>query len=126
MNRHDANGVADGVCAVNSIGSQCVTDVAPGTVISGGLWPIVEDYYSVSEEAELGTKTLYATGLGDSGMACWDWTTNAACTGGRWDLYGASRYDGRTTRCPRHMAPDQPVNASPRRRRGEGDGGAVA
>ena len=100
VNHHDANGVADGVCAVNSTESKCVTDAAPGTVITAGPWPIVDDYYSVSEEAELGTKTLFATGLGDSGMACWDWTTNASCTGGRWDAFGASRFDGASNPLP--------------------------
>jgi hypothetical protein len=99
VNSFSAAGVANGVCAVNSSKSQCVTDAAPATVTERGAWVISDDYYSVSEEAELGTKTLYATGLADSGMACWDWTTNAPCTGGRW-LDGASRSDTSGTGLP--------------------------
>ena len=78
VNHHNAAGVADGVCAVNSTESKCVTDASTRhRHRPAGPWPIVDDYYSVSEEAELGTRTLFATGLGDSGMGCWDWTTNA-------------------------------------------------
>ncbi len=83
-NHHSAAGVPDGVCSIGLSESQCVLDSTPGTTATMGGWPVVDDYYSIEEEAEFPTRTLFATGLGGTGMGCWDWSTNALCTGGRW------------------------------------------
>ena len=83
VNHHSVTGVADGVCAVSNTSGTCVLDTTPGTLSSLSGWPITDDYYSITEEAEAGTRTLFTPGF-DGGLYCWDWTTNALCTGGRW------------------------------------------
>ncbi|GAA1934834.1 hypothetical protein GCM10009815_31860 [Nocardioides marmoribigeumensis] len=88
VNHHSPSGAADGVCAIMVEGSadpgKCWLDADPATAIDIPAWHVSEDHYSVSVEAEAGTRTLYAIGLYGGGMGCWDWTTGADCTGGRW------------------------------------------
>jgi hypothetical protein len=106
VNHHSTAGVADGVCSVNNASGECFLD--NGTTATTDGWPVNELYYSISEEAEAGTKTLLAAGLSSPGMGCWDWVTNAVCTGNHWssgfittdssaatlpDAYGAA-FDG--------------------------------
>lgn len=108
VNHRSTSGTPDGVCSVDSSSGECILDSTPTTISTTGGWPVNELYYSISEEAEAGTRTLFATGLGSSGMGCWNWVTNALCTGGRWvdgvittdaggaslpDAYGAA-FDG--------------------------------
>ena len=85
LNRHDASGTATGVCdVVNSSLKQleCVNDGNPASVTTYSGFPYVSDgYWDVTLEGETGTRTLYGS-LETNGLACWDWTTNAACTGG--------------------------------------------
>ena len=88
VNRHSPSGVPDGVCGVApedaTAGPECVGDDSPASRQAIGSWPLADSYYSIYEEAEFPTRTLFATGLGGQGMGCWDWSTGALCTGGRW------------------------------------------
>ena len=84
VNRYTAAGVVDGVCVVSAIGSLCFPD-AGGAGTSGPAWPNTPGpyFYSLGQEAETGTRTLYGA-LDVQGIMCWDWTTNAQCVGGGW------------------------------------------
>lgn len=84
VNRYTPTGVVDGVCVVSDTGSLCYSD-AGGTGTPGAVWPNSTGpyFYSVGQEAETGTRTLYGA-LSVQGMTCWDWTTNALCAGGGW------------------------------------------
>jgi PKD repeat protein len=91
VNHHNASGAADGVCAINGSQGECITDANPGTTIPLSGWPSMETYYTVTQEAEAGTRTMMAsTG---PGLGCWDWVTSAACAGGGWDVNGWSGTD---------------------------------
>lgn len=87
VNQHDASGAAVGVCAVVSGSGKCVRDDDPGTVTTLTGWPTTDDYYQTTEEAETGVRTLVGS-LSHSGLACWDWSTLAPCTGGGYDSGG--------------------------------------
>ena len=80
VTRHNPAGAADGVCALNASAGTCVTDAVPdvSTPISG--WPSADIYYTITAEAETGTRTLMGSWSG--GLGCWDWKTMAPCTGG--------------------------------------------
>lgn len=80
VNERSATGTADGACVSTPTALRCVRDTDPATVVDHGDWRQVEDYYTVTAEAELGTKTFIATF--QPGLICWDWTSNAYCTGG--------------------------------------------
>jgi hypothetical protein len=87
VNRHNASGAVTGVCVFASTSGNCVPDASPGqrTPLSG--WPIRDNYYSVTLEAETGTRTLIGS-LSNSGLGCYDWSTMAVCTGGGYDQAG--------------------------------------
>jgi hypothetical protein len=84
VNHYSTSGVADGVCSVDPDHGECILDATPATTSTTGGWPVSELYYSISAEAETGTKTLFAIGLSGNGMGCWNWVTNALCTGGHY------------------------------------------
>ena len=87
INRRDAQGAAIGVCLVIGIfESQCFDDANPAQAIPIA-WEAGADFYSVSAEAEAGTRTLVGR-HGQSGLACWDWATMAPCAGGGYDPSG--------------------------------------
>jgi hypothetical protein len=82
INRYNASGEAIGICLVTYGGTgECITDGAPDTRTPIANWPRSDYYYSKSIDAETGTRTLVGS-LGRGGMGCYDWTTNAPCTGG--------------------------------------------
>jgi PKD repeat protein len=81
VNHHSATGAADGVCVISAPNGDCRTDADPGTSIELNGWPGFENYYTVTAEAEAGTRTLMASAFG-GGLGCYDWKTMAACTGG--------------------------------------------
>ena len=80
LNQHDATGATIGFCVSDSGNLNCVKDASPAAVTTtpGFFWS--EDYYSVTAEAEVGSRTLFATF--SSGLSCWDWSTGAPCAGG--------------------------------------------
>ncbi len=85
VNRYPTSGgVADGVCVVSDTGSLCFPD-GGGAGTPGAPWPNSASFYfySVGQEAETGTRTLFGA-LSVTGITCWDWTTNALCVGGGW------------------------------------------
>lgn len=87
INQYDSVGTATGVCVISSSGSDgtCVKDADPGTTTAISNFPLTDTYYSFTQEAETGTRTLVGS-LSHSGLGCWDWTTLQPCTGGG---YGA-------------------------------------
>ena len=98
INRRDAQGAAIGVCLVIGIfESQCFDDANPAQAIPIA-WEAGADFYSVSAEAEAGTRTLVGR-HGQSGLACWDWATMAPCAGGGYDPSGWLMEGAEGTRC---------------------------
>ncbi|MEO8690607.1 MAG: PKD domain-containing protein, partial [Solirubrobacteraceae bacterium] len=91
VNRHDPAGKADGVCVLGVTDGTCVTDGDPSAATPITGWPNYEDYYTVTAEAETGTRTL--VGTFNSGLGCWDWVTMAACSGGDY-VNGVVTVDG--------------------------------
>jgi PKD repeat protein len=87
INQHDASGATVGVCGVMGGTATCVKDNDPAHTTTFTGWPTTDDYYSVTEEAETGTRTLVGS-LGHAGVGCWDWTTMAPCAGGSYDSSG--------------------------------------
>ncbi len=92
INHHNAAGTADGVCVISGSEGKCVTDAAPDATIPLVGWPTLENYYSVTQEAEVGNRTIMAAGF-TPGLGCWDWVTMAPCTGGGWDGSGWASVD---------------------------------
>jgi PKD repeat protein len=87
INQHDASGATVGVCGVMGGTATCVKDNDPAHTTTFSGWPTTDDYYSVTEEAETGTRTLVGS-LSHAGVGCWDWATMAPCAGGSYDSSG--------------------------------------
>ena len=81
VNWHDATGATIGVCVVASQDGSCVRDSSPSTTTEIHNFVIRDNHYSVTQEAETGTRTLVGS-LSSSGVACYDWAKMAPCTGG--------------------------------------------
>ena len=86
VNRYSPAGVADGVCVVLD-SAECFPDANPSAASIHANWPQVENYNSVTAEAETGTRTLVGS-LARGGLGCWDWVVMAPCTGGGYDAGG--------------------------------------
>ena len=84
VNRFNAQGQATGVCLAVSGSAVCYDDADPASPTEMD-W-LKNDPYAFDTEAETGTRTLVAHG--SAGVACWDWTTLAPCTGGDYDPDG--------------------------------------
>jgi hypothetical protein len=91
VNYHDDKGAVVGICTMGQGTGHCVRDIAkagddeqPITVTG---WPSTDYYYNITQEAEIGTRTMIAT-LNRGGLGCWDWTTLKPCTGGGYDAGG--------------------------------------
>lgn len=87
VNQHDASGATIGVCVFATSTGSCVPDADATASTAVSNWVTTDSFYSVSLEAETGTRTLVGS-LGHAGMGCYDWTTMAPCTGGGYDASG--------------------------------------
>ena len=89
LNRHDATGAVTGVCAAVGTGSgwnlACANDGNPQAMTTYSNFPAPDNDWAFTQEAEFGTRTLMAAGPFAGGVLCWDWSTNAACTGNGWN-----------------------------------------
>jgi hypothetical protein len=104
VNMHDATGAITGVCAFSASTGDCYPDADPSTSTHVTTFPTTDPYYSVTEEAEAGTRTFVGS-LSHYGVGCWDWSTMKPCAGPNFgpdgwtttvsgaDAYGA-RWDG--------------------------------
>lgn len=88
VNQRNAAGSAIGVCVLHGAGDDptfsngfCVPDAAPSSSSPITQFPQTDNYYSVTAEAEAGTRTLVGH-LGRSGLGCYDWAAGGPCTGG--------------------------------------------
>ena len=90
--RPDATGAVTGVCIAASPTLECYSNADPSTPETFTNFPSVENTYSVTEEAEAGTRTLLAR-HGVAGVACYDWLRMAPCTGGAYDADGGLSLD---------------------------------
>jgi PKD repeat protein len=87
INMHDEHGATVGACVVTAGSGRCWRDDDPGVAHDLEGFPEVEDYYSVTLEAEAGTRTLMGS-LSRGGLGCWDWARSAPCAGGGYDAGG--------------------------------------
>ena len=87
INRHDATGASTGVCGIGPDQITCIDDDGVGRPFARSGFPIYEDYWSVTAEAEIGTRTIVPH-HGPGGVGCFDWTTMLPCTGGSYDPAG--------------------------------------
>ncbi len=82
VNRYNTTGSITGVCVTEGSSLKCVNDGDPTAVTTyTGWFSSRYEEYDATVEAETGSRTLYGQ-LSQSGLACFDWTTQAACTGG--------------------------------------------
>jgi Bacterial Ig domain/PQQ-like domain len=81
ITEHNSSGAATGICVVTASTGECVSDANPGTRRAITNFVQVADYYEVTVEAEMGTRTLVGS-LSRGGLGCYDWVTRAPCTGG--------------------------------------------
>jgi hypothetical protein len=77
---HDAQGAASGICVAYSSSLDCAPDADPTAATHRTDYISTDDNYSVTTEAEAGTRTLLPS-HGSPGLYCWDWTTMARCVG---------------------------------------------
>jgi PKD repeat protein len=94
VNRHAADGALNGICLVSGSDAHCWPDSGSGTGTVIDDFPANGGYWDVSQEAEMGTRTLIAE-YPYGGVACFDWATQALCTGAG---YAAEPPDGRVTK----------------------------
>lgn len=85
VTRYNTTGQIDGICAASGSSLVCSSDGDPSVGARETLtgWISGDTHYSSTSEAETGSRTIYGA-LGNSGLACYDWTTRAGCTGGQY------------------------------------------
>jgi hypothetical protein len=80
INRHSADGSITGICALSAFGvARCWPDGGAATATVLDNFPGTGGYWDVTAEADVGTRTLFASWIG---ATCYDWVELAPCTGG--------------------------------------------
>jgi hypothetical protein len=77
----------DGICATKPSEADCWSDAAPATATRYSDWPMRDDYWSVTQEVLVGSRT-YLGSYPSAGLACWDWATREPCAGGQFEADG--------------------------------------
>jgi hypothetical protein len=101
INRHSADGSITGVCVLTAFGvARCWPETGAATATVFDNFPQTSGYWEVTEEADVGTRTLFAYTGG--GASCYDWVAQGPCAGGGFsDIFlGRAIYDINGTPLP--------------------------